>query len=345
MRHILCSLLMMIGAASAAAAQIDPDLRQALREADPTALQAALDAGADPNAVGESALAETPLMLAASLPDPAYARILLEAGAEIDTQDANGDPAVNWAAYYGHFDTIGFLANAGADLELTGHGNARQILMRRGFQRPLEAVIAFQGLAPERSIEEIGVDAALSAGAPEMLEPYLDWDGLAGARDRVGRPALQTAARNNRGAAIETMAAAGYPVDATDEIGFTALMEAAREGAIDAVEALIAAGADVNHVAEPTGLSMTPLHLAGIGGNILIVDALIEAGAEVDARDATGATPALWAAFEGQRATVVRLIDAGADPYLENPDGISLATAFPLLGWTDLAAEYPVESE
>jgi ankyrin repeat protein len=328
------------------AAQMDPDIRQALVSGDIAGLQAAIAGGADVDAAAEEGLEETPLMLAASIPDPSFVTVLVNAGAEVYTQDAFGDSAVNWAAYYGHFDVLAVFAQVGADFTLTGHGNARQILMRRGHQRALEAVTQHLGLAPQRAVEEIGVDGALAAGAPEMLEPYLEWEGLAEARERTGRPVIQTAARNNRGEVVQVLVDAGYPVDATDEIGFTGLMEAAREGAPLAVEAFIAAGADVDHVAEPSGLSMTPMHLAAIGGSPQVITALIEAGANLDGQDTDGATPLMWAVAEGQRTAIIFLIEAGADVDIESNQGFTFRQAAEANGWTDfLAAIAEAEGE
>ena len=321
-----------------ASAQMDPTIRQALMGGDIAALQAAIAEGADVNAASEAGLEETPLMLASSIPDASFVTVLINGGAELNTQDAFGDSAVNWAAYYGHFDVLAIFAQAGADFTLSGHGNARQILMRRGHQRSLEAVTQHLGLSPDRAVEEIGVDGALAAGSPDMLEPYLDWEGLAGARERTGRPVIQTAARNNRDEVVRVLVEAGYPVDATDEIGFTGLMEAAREGAPLAVAAFIAAGADVDHVAEPSGLSMTPMHLAAIGGSVPVINALIEAGADLDGQDTDGATPLMWAAAEGQRTSIFLLIEAGADVDVESSQGFSFRAAAEANGWADVLA-------
>jgi len=120
---------------------------------------------------------------------------------------------------------------------------------------------------------------------------------------------VQAAARAGQGEAILALIAAGAPVDGLDSIGFTALFEAAREGHDAAVSALLDQGADINHIAEPHGLSLTPLHLAAIGGNAAVVQTLMQAGARPDVQGVTGATPMLWAAFEGQHDAVKALLE------------------------------------
>ncbi len=48
---------------------------------------------------------------------------------------------------------------------------------------------------------------------------------------------------------------------------------------------------------------------------------LITSGAELNARDAMGMTPLMWAAYKGKRSTVVYLLERGADVNLKSNDG------------------------
>ncbi|MDH3223762.1 MAG: ankyrin repeat domain-containing protein, partial [Gemmatimonadota bacterium] len=59
----------------------------------------------------------------------------------------------------------------------------------------------------------------------------------------------------------------------------------------------------------------TPLHFAARAGDVVAVRALVEAGAEVDARElAWGQTPLMFAASRGRTEASVLLLEAGADP-------------------------------
>ena len=78
---------------------------------------------------------------------------------------------------------------------------------------------------------------------------------------------------------------------------------------IDAVEALIADGAKVN-VKDYDG---TPLHTAAWCGCTEIVKMLIDAGADVNAKNSYGNTPLDLAVRYGHADVVNLLIDAGAD--------------------------------
>ena len=76
--------------------------------------------------------------------------------------------------------------------------------------------------------------------------------------------------------------------------GFTPLQVAAYEGHTAIAKALIDAGADVN---AKKGDGFTPLHVATVNERTEIAQALITAGAKVDAKDEDGWTPLHWAAI------------------------------------------------
>uniref|UniRef100_A0A8C9A2M2 RAMA domain-containing protein n=1 Tax=Prolemur simus TaxID=1328070 RepID=A0A8C9A2M2_PROSS len=64
------------------------------------------------------------------------------------------------------------------------------------------------------------------------------------------------------------------------------------------------------------------LHLAARRGNLSMVKALIESGADVNLKDNAGWTPLHEAANEGSAAIIVELLKAGANVNSENLDGI-----------------------
>jgi len=97
----------------------------------------------------------------------------------------------------------------------------------------------------------------------------------------------------------------------------SALMLAALAGMRDVCERLIERDADVNK----TG--WTPLHYAATGGHEAIARLLLEHHAYVDAESPNQTTPLMMAAMYGNAATVKLLLDAGADMNMRNAVGLS----------------------
>jgi uncharacterized protein len=83
-----------------------------------------------------------------------------------------------------------------------------------------------------------------------------------------------------------------------------------------AAGSLFAAGA---RVVDPDGT--TPLHWAARQDDLKTADALIRAGADVNAANRYGVTPINLAATNGSAAMIRKLLDAGVDPNSANPGG------------------------
>ena len=112
------------------------------------------------------------------------------------------------------------------------------------------------------------------------------------------------------------------PTTRTDSFGRTDLHEAAIAGDGRRCRQLLAENADPNVVDK---LGWTPLHFAAQRQAFEAVDALLVAGATVDARDNHGNSPLGKAVFSsnGDGTVIERLRAAGADPYLANSHGVS----------------------
>ncbi len=116
----------------------------------------------------------------------------------------------------------------------------------------------------------------------------------------------------------------GADVETKDAGGHNALYRVAN-GAGDeaegrtALEILIRFGANVNQV---TGIGgMTPLHMSARRGTAKIAEALLDAGADIEARDKSGETPLRRAVNCGQERMACLLLARGANPHSADKKG------------------------
>jgi ankyrin repeat protein len=96
----------------------------------------------------------------------------------------------------------------------------------------------------------------------------------------------------------------------------TPLMMACIKGLTQVAKELIDKGADVN---KP---GWTPLHYAATRGDTELMNILLENHAYIDAESPNGSTPLMLAAMYGTSHAVKLLLEADADPFLKNQQGL-----------------------
>ena len=193
---------------------------------------------------------------------------------------------------------------------------ASAALAQSGGEARLRAMnIAFE---PERLVQFAG------QGDAAVVEAFLDAGMNPGAIEpRHGATALINASANGHVRIASRLIAAGAALDQADRAGVTPLTAAAYAGKQAVVEMLLARGASPNPRRDAG--TMAPLQAAIAGGNVHIVTALIDAGA-----DAIGAgdenPPLVTAAYTG-RADILRLLLAAKPPESVVRGAIAAATA------------------
>jgi ankyrin repeat protein len=95
------------------------------------------------------------------------------------------------------------------------------------------------------------------------------------------------------------------------------LMLVCLKGNLKLAKLLISLQADINHP------GWTPLHYAATGGNIGIIQLLLDESAYIDAESPNGTTPLMMAARYGSPDAVKLLIEEGADVHLKNQIGLT----------------------
>jgi ankyrin repeat protein len=154
-------------------------------------------------------------------------------------------------------------------------------------------------------------DAAMQGNKDEVRE-LLKHAADVNAAQGDGMTALHWAAMRADADLVQTLLYAGANVRATTRIGaYTPLILAARDGNAVVMDPLLKAGADVN---ARTSNGTTPLMLAAGSGIADAVTVLLDHGAEVNATEPVrGLTPAMFAAASNRAAVLDLLATHGAD--------------------------------
>eukprot|EP00930_Biecheleria_cincta_P097403 TRINITY_DN89117_c0_g1_i1.p1 TRINITY_DN89117_c0_g1~~TRINITY_DN89117_c0_g1_i1.p1 ORF type:complete len:382 (+),score=70.62 TRINITY_DN89117_c0_g1_i1:114-1259(+) len=154
--------------------------------------------------------------------------------------------------------------------------------------------------------------AAADNGSLPVIQRLLALGADLHAKDRDGRTPLHWAAITQAGSAkpAEALLEARADVTAVTNLSRTPLHFAARAGNADVIEILVAAKADIN--AKNTEKGNTPLHAAAGSASLTAAQIILDAGADIDALDDSAMMPLHWAVCASRVQTVSALIEAKA---------------------------------
>jgi ankyrin repeat protein len=264
------------------------------------------------------AAGDTRLADAAMKRDMAALRSLIAQKLDVNAPGTDGSPALHWAVRVDDASMAKLLLGGGAQVTLPNR----------------------YGLTP--------LAIAAANGSASMIGLLLDAGADANALDPAGDTPLMSVTRVGRLDAVTLLLDRGAKVDATDATyEQTALMVAVRENHPDIVKLLIARGASVNARTRvgrtpawvlpnsqpgfghgigivrggspdrgrraPTPGGMTPLMYASRDGRMETVRMLLDAGADIEQRDANDITPLIAAITNNHPAVARYLIERGAD--------------------------------
>ncbi len=323
------------------------------------AVAACLADGSDPRTVVDRFPGAGPLhYAAASTRDPAVIFALLEAGADVHARDgAYARTALHHAALSGDARVVRALLEAGADPNAWATGfsvdwgwswTPLHLAARHNPDPDVVRALVEGGAdlgAPSGETYRMG-DTPLHFAArnpnPQVTAALVYAGADVHALSNTGRSPLHAAASYaSDPAAIELLVASGAEVNAVDYYGFAPLHSAAWYNLRPEITtALIAFGADID-ARDPDGYDpagrtanhRTPLFMALYRGgafiaghpmpvdhNVAVAEALVRAGADLEATDGSGQT-ALHAAALYTPAAFPLLLSLGANPNARDATG------------------------
>jgi ankyrin repeat protein len=143
----------------------------------------------------------------------------------------------------------------------------------------------------------------------------------------------------NEIAALSERLARGADVNLKDDQGRTLLMHAVlgEMSSRELIRVLLQHGADVDAHDERFG--WTALHFAAQEKRVDVIDLLVRAGAQVNAKDCFGNTPLGRAVYsaQGDNSAIEALLGAGGDPDSPNDHGVSPRTLAKSIANYDIA--------
>ena len=241
----------------------------------------------------KSPLNDTPMHLAARRKDANLAKVLIEAGAQVDLQNREGQTPLHLASIMGDesFVRVLFMARANANLVDNEDRAPIHLAAERGFSK----IVEFLAEKFKASIYE---------------------------RTRDGSTLMHIAAINGHPETAMILFDRGVPLLMPNKFGARGIHTAAKEGHVGVIQSLLKKGESVD---SKTADGKTPLHIAVEHGKGAVVEALLGFGANVNGKGGEeGEAPLHVAArieeAKGEHCTKI-LLKSGGDPNMPMGDG------------------------
>lgn len=254
---------------------------------------------------------ETALMIASKFGRAAVVERLLQLGSNFSVACSRGN-ALTYAAANGHKNCIRLLVKAGCNPNASGLSWEPAVITaaRSGYTDCVKALLEAGADPDARSHNgKTGLITATQWGHFNCAKTLLRFGAKVNSMSDAGDTALKWAARGGNTSLVRLLLQSGAEANTPSMDGTTALMFAAHASA-DCVRELVNAGADL-HARNTRG--QVPLFWAVNSGQVEIVQALLTAGADVNSVSTKGHTPLFYSVKNGDDDMNKTLLAAGAN--------------------------------
>ena len=308
----------------------DDELTKAIKEGNEEKIRALLNLHYAINRRSNCDHGATPLITATKHKQQNIVRFLLERGASTTARDNDGNTTLHFLAtltYSGHDsiedkayeNIVELLLESQPPLEILNNEDQNPLMRAVRFgQKYLTEKLILSGAKVTASNSEdwTAVHFAVRFGCcPDLISILAEAGAALNARitETLDTPLhLASLSLQNSAEVIERLIAAGADKEATNQRRYTPLHLAIVNDQSACVAQLLKLGANVKAA---TSKKFTPLHVAAQyrKSSTDIVEHLLQAGADIEARSEAGSSPLLVAVFNDNITCVIHLLEHGAN--------------------------------
>lgn len=271
------------------------------------------DKGANPNLKNKTQMGSTPLMMASNSKSLEIAKYLIKKGADINIQDNNGDPVINWSAYYGNVPFTKLMLENGAKTNLKSiHSDGVMGVALKEWKDDVVNLLLEHNVSVHK-VDENSLDLinAVKNNDFSLFKSLLNKDNI-NTRDGASNTLLMTAAKNGYFEMVTYLIAEGADINAINSVGQTALNLSVFYGKNSIAEFLIQNEADVNKT--DNRFILTPLTAAIRSNNMALGEILLQKGAKINTTDGiNNFSPIMWATLYQNKDFVSLLLQYNPD--------------------------------
>ncbi|SHG95327.1 ankyrin repeat domain-containing protein [Flagellimonas flava] len=279
-----------------------------VRQKHPELLKVLLDKGANPNLANHDNLRTTALMQCSNVNSPEMARLLLEAGADVNSIDKNGDPVIHWSAYYGQTELTKLFLKHGAKTDLASiHAKGVLQVALKEWKSEIVALLLKNGVTTvSLDSEKQTLADAVKLNELNTLSQIVS-EQNANSTDASGTPLLVIASEEGHLETVKLLLSKGADINGMNPTGHTALNRAIYFEQLEVVDYLLAHNADVNRT--DSRFVLPPLIAAAIKNDTSTGLRLIERGANINVVDKINTfSPLTWAVIYGNAEFIKMLL-------------------------------------